>query len=140
MSTILGKALTLYISSKNVVDKFIERCKEQPFVPLGVLATIGAVGMAARGLRRGDKHDANRWFRWRVIFQGLTVVALVAGSFVYDKTKISRKTEEEVAREKAKIREHLWIQELERRDEEMKLRKLRAEMLRKLRDQSENES
>lgn len=124
-------------SSKNVVDKFIEKCKEQPLVPLGVFATIGAVAMAARGLKRGDKHDANRWFRRRVLFQGLTIVALVGGSFVYDQAKISQKSEEDLAREKAKIREQLWINELERRDEEMKQRKLRAQLAKKAREEAE---
>ncbi|ODV94535.1 hypothetical protein PACTADRAFT_69312 [Pachysolen tannophilus NRRL Y-2460] len=121
-----------------VLDKIWFRCKQQPLVPIGCLATCVAVGLAARGVKTGDRVSAQKWFRWRVGLQGLTLVALVGGSYLYDAVKISQQGEDP-AREKAKLRESLWIRELERRDEEIQLRKQRAALARKAKlDAQEN--
>jgi hypothetical protein len=102
-------------------------------VPLGCLATTIAVIMAAKGVRTGNAPKAQFWFRWRVGLQGLTLVALVFGSIYYDKAFTElKKTEEELAIEKANIREKLWIEELERRDKEMQDRQRRAELAREM--------
>lgn len=115
------------------MEKIIYRSKQQPFVPLGCLATTIAVIMAAKGVRTGNAPKAQFWFRWRVGLQGLTLVALVFGSIYYDKAFTElKKTEEELAIEKAKIREKLWIEELERRDKEMQDRQRRAELAREM--------
>jgi hypothetical protein len=117
----------------SVMEKIIYRSKQQPFVPLGCLATTIAVIMAAKGVRTGNAPKAQFWFRWRVGLQGLTLVALVFGSIYYDKAFTElKKTEEELAIEKAKIREKLWIEELERRDKEMQDRQRRAELAREM--------
>jgi hypothetical protein len=119
--------------SMSVMEKIIYRSKQQPFVPLGCLATTIAVIMAAKGVRTGNAPKAQFWFRWRVGLQGLTLVALVFGSIYYDKAFTElKKTEEELAIEKAKIREKLWIEELERRDKEMQDRQRRAELAREM--------
>lgn len=115
------------------MEKIIYRSKQQPFVPLGCLATTIAVIMAAKGVRTGNAPKAQFWFRWRVGLQGLTLVALVFGSIYYDKAFTElKKTEEELAIEKANIREKLWIEELERRDKEMQDRQRRAELAREM--------
>lgn len=115
------------------------RSKQQPLVPLGCLATTVAVIMAAKGVRTGNAPKAQFWFRWRVGLQGFTLVALVFGSIYYDKAFTeNKKTEEELAIEKAKIRERLWIEELERRDQEMKDRQKRAELARQLIQERKN--
>lgn len=117
----------------SVMEKIIYRSKQQPLVPLGCLATTIAVIMAAKGVRTGNAPKAQFWFRWRVGLQGLTLVALVFGSIYYDKAFTElKKTEEELAIEKAKIREKLWIEELERRDKEMQDRQRRAELAREM--------
>lgn len=109
------------------------RSKQQPLVPLGCLATTAAVIMAAKGVRTGNAPKAQFWFRWRVGLQGFTLVALVFGSIYYDKAfSSSQKSDEELAIEKAKVREKLWIEELERRDQEMKERQRRAELARQM--------
>lgn len=119
--------------SMSVMEKIIYRSKQQPLVPLGCLATTIAVIMAAKGVRTGNAPKAQFWFRWRVGLQGLTLVALVFGSIYYDKAFTElKKTEEELAIEKAKIREKLWIEELERRDKEMQDRQRRAELAREM--------
>ncbi|KAH3666434.1 hypothetical protein WICMUC_005702 [Wickerhamomyces mucosus] len=113
------------------VAKCIRNCKEQPLVPLGTLATCVAVTIAARNLRVGNKNGAQKWFRYRVAFQGFTIAALVVGGLIYGKeTTAAKKTREEQMLEKAKLRERLWIEELERRDFEAQQRKKRAELAR----------
>ncbi|SCU88715.1 LAFA_0E14180g1_1 [Lachancea sp. 'fantastica'] len=111
-------------------EKMIFHCKQQPLVPLGTLATTVAVILAAQNVRSGNKRKAQKYFRWRVGLQGATLVALVAGSFIYGTSQKDRQSKEDQLREKAKLRENLWIQELERRDQETQQRKVRAELAR----------
>lgn len=123
----------MFSNSMSVIEKIIYRSKQQPLVPLGCLATTVAVIMAAKGVRTGNAPKAQFWFRWRVGLQGFTLVALVFGSIYYDKAfTTAKKTEEELTIEKARIREKLWIEELERRDQEMKDRQRRAELAREM--------
>ena len=113
------------------IEKIVFRSKQQPLVPIGCLGTCIAVALAAKGIRTGNTQKAQVWFRWRVALQGFTILALIGGSMYYDNLfGAERKTEEELAVEKAKMREKLWIEELERRDAEMKDRKKRAEAAR----------
>ncbi|KAL6950029.1 Respiratory supercomplex factor 1, mitochondrial [Hanseniaspora vineae] len=122
-------------------EKIIKHCKQQPLVPLGVLGTTGAIILAIKNMKNGDKRRANYWFRWRVGLQGATVVALVIGSLVYGGTSAAaKKTQDDLNREKAKQREALWIQELERRDEESKARRKKAEDARSKSQQMAEES
>ncbi len=100
-------------------------------MPLGALLTTGAVILAAKSLRAGHRKDAQKWFRYRVGFQGATIVALVVGGYYYGTVDPSTKrANEDILKEKAKLRERLWIEELERRDAEAKMRKRRAELAR----------
>ncbi|KAF6010915.1 hypothetical protein HII13_003028 [Brettanomyces bruxellensis] len=64
-------------------QKVLYRSKQQPLVPLGCLGTTIAVILAAKGVRTGDSRSAQKWFRWRVGLQGLTLVALLFGSYYY---------------------------------------------------------
>lgn len=119
---------------------FVERmkfyCKQQPLVPAGVAATVAAVAMAGASVRTGDRATAQQWYRWRVMAQGFTVLALVVGGLVFrPATKEQRVEYEELARQKAKVREQMWIQELERRDAEDKARQWRAEQMAKVKDE-----
>ncbi|QOU22014.1 RCF1 [Brettanomyces bruxellensis] len=119
-------------------QKVLYRSKQQPLVPLGCLGTTIAVILAAKGVRTGDSRSAQKWFRWRVGLQGLTLVALLFGSYYYaDNYKKQTKTQEELNIEKAKMREKLWVEELERRDAEIKDRQRRAALARKHRVEEE---
>jgi hypothetical protein len=81
-------------------NKFSRKFKENPWVPLGAfwslsalklnafinishigcLATCGALVMSAVKMRAGKPKSMNYWLRARVVLQGVTLVALVAGS------------------------------------------------------------
>jgi len=68
-------------------EKFSRKFKENPWVPLGCLATCGALVMSAVKMRAGKSRSMNYWLRARVVLQGVTVVALVAGSMALQKQK-----------------------------------------------------
>lgn len=107
-------------------DKIIRKSKEQPLVPIGCVATATALIFAAKAVRQGNSRLANHMFRWRVGLQAGTLLALVAGGFMIEK---NRPDPEELKRQKAKEREKLWIEELERIDQESKDRQKRAQSI-----------
>ncbi|PCH36893.1 hypothetical protein WOLCODRAFT_56201, partial [Wolfiporia cocos MD-104 SS10] len=67
--------------------KFLRRFKEEPLVPLGAALTTLALATAIVKSRRGDQRSMNLWLRARVVFQGLTIVAIVGGSYAFGRTK-----------------------------------------------------
>lgn len=124
-----------------------KKCKENPFVPVGMLATFVAVTTAIVKMKSGNKESANLWFRWRVIAQGATIGALALGAmyeqrgkFLKDKNMSLEELQTEKIKNKAKERERLWIEELERRDTAIQKRKELAELkkqeMEKIKDES----
>jgi len=67
--------------------KFGRKFKENPWIPLGCLATCGALVMSAVKMRAGKSKSMNYWLRARVVLQGVTLVALVVGSMALQKQK-----------------------------------------------------
>lgn len=118
------------VKELSFADKIVYHCKQQPLVPIGTLLTTGAVILAAQNMRIGNRKKTQFYFRWRVGLQAATLAALVAGSFIYGKDKYDQKKKEDQMKEKAKLREQLWIKELERRDAEAQDRKRKAEAAR----------
>lgn len=115
---------------KSLVEILVEKSKQQPLVPLGVVLTCSALYLSGRALRARDSALANRMFFWRVGFQAFTVAALVGGGLYYDEKRRETKSQKELLMEKAKEREKLWIEELERIEEEARRRKQKADELR----------
>ena len=86
----------------------IHGCQEVrgPFVPnphviedastAGCLATTGALIMSAVKMRSGQSQQMNYWMRARVGLQGLTLVALVAGSMALKAERDKAKAVEEI--------------------------------------------
>ncbi|KAG5351449.1 hypothetical protein E4T56_gene12640 [Termitomyces sp. T112] len=62
-------------------EKAARKFKENPWVPLGSLATVGALVVAMVKMRRGQPHSFNQWLRVRVAAQGLTILAICAGTW-----------------------------------------------------------
>ncbi|KAL0252693.1 hypothetical protein I308_102085 [Cryptococcus tetragattii IND107] len=64
-------------SQRSWPQKILDKCKEQPFVPLGAGATVAALLGASYHLRKGNRTRFNQFLRFRVYAQGATVVALL---------------------------------------------------------------
>lgn len=110
-------------------ERLVRKSKREPLVPMGLLMTCGALYFAAKALKTGDSKLANRMFYWRVGLQAFTVASLVGGAYwmrLSEKQKIDR---DEQMRVKAKAREKMWIDELERIDDEAKARQERAKSI-----------
>ena len=72
-------------------------------------------------MRAGDHNKTQRMFRARILAQGFTLVAMVAGSVYWKDDRAKRKEFEGLVDEKkAKEKQAAWIRELEARDEEDK--------------------
>ncbi|KAI9503653.1 Respiratory supercomplex factor 1, mitochondrial [Coemansia spiralis] len=68
------------------------RLKEEPLIPLGVTATVGAFLFAAWGSTQGNNKMMQWGMRGRVVMQGLTVAALVGyGLFFTSEYKKERR-------------------------------------------------
>lgn len=64
-------------------EKLQRRMAEDPLVPLGCLATAGALLGGLSAFRRAaDATTQQRFMRMRVVTQGGTVIAVALGSFL----------------------------------------------------------
>ncbi|KAN0066318.1 Respiratory supercomplex factor 1, mitochondrial [Thecaphora frezii] len=65
-------------------EKLFRKLKQEPLVPIGSLLTCAALIVASNHLRKGNRNQFQKALRWRVGFQGLTILGAVAGSFYYN--------------------------------------------------------
>ncbi|KAI4461344.1 hypoxia-inducbile hig1 -related [Holotrichia oblita] len=60
-------------------EKMIRKIKENPFVPLGCLATTAALCYGLWSFRTGQRKMSQYMMRTRIAAQGFTIVALIVG-------------------------------------------------------------
>ncbi|KAH9927977.1 uncharacterized protein BXZ73DRAFT_48542 [Epithele typhae] len=105
--------------------KFQRRFKENPFVPIFAGLTTASLIMASTKLRKRQSTSMNYWFRVRVLMQGLTLVAVVGGSWYYGQMKHQKDTK--AAAEQERLIERLAFEARLRAAEEAdQLEKLEA--------------
>lgn len=63
----------------------------------GAVVTVWALLGAVREFKRGNSQNVNRYLRFRVVAQGATVVAMLAGSFIYEKSMADQKEQDKAA-------------------------------------------
>uniref|UniRef100_M4C2M2 HIG1 domain-containing protein n=1 Tax=Hyaloperonospora arabidopsidis (strain Emoy2) TaxID=559515 RepID=M4C2M2_HYAAE len=69
-------------------QKMGRRCREEPLVPVGCLATAGVlIGGLASFRRAADAATQQKFMRLRVAAQGATVIAMALGGFIAIKPK-----------------------------------------------------
>jgi len=82
-------------------EKALRKFKQQPLVPVGAAATTVALVIAMTKMRKGQSHSFNNWLRVRIVAQGLTVAAVVAGSWAYGSARPTPELDATAARDKA---------------------------------------
>ncbi|XP_048398924.2 HIG1 domain family member 2A, mitochondrial [Stegostoma tigrinum] len=60
-------------------EKFIRKTKENPFVPIGMLGTAGALTYGLIAFKRGKTRQSQLLMRARIFAQGFTVAAILVG-------------------------------------------------------------
>ncbi|KKY32919.1 putative altered inheritance-mitochondria protein 31 [Diaporthe ampelina] len=101
------------------LQKVLGRMKREPLVPLGCLLTVAAFTNAYRAMRKGDHNQVQRMFRARVIAQGFTVAAMVAGGLYFGAERHKEREHWKMQeQEKVEEKRQKWIRELEARDDE----------------------
>ncbi|XP_031575335.1 HIG1 domain family member 2A, mitochondrial-like isoform X2 [Actinia tenebrosa] len=60
-------------------EKFARKARENPFVPIGCLLTVGALGYGLVSFKRGDVRMQQYMMRARVAAQGFTILAVCGG-------------------------------------------------------------
>ncbi|XP_067391574.1 HIG1 domain family member 2A, mitochondrial [Emydura macquarii macquarii] len=60
-------------------DRFLRKSRENPLVPVGCLATAGALIYGLICFQKGNVVQSQRMMRVRVLAQGFTLTALIVG-------------------------------------------------------------
>ncbi|CAK7273981.1 Respiratory supercomplex factor 1, mitochondrial [Sporothrix epigloea] len=116
------------------MQKLGQKLIKEPLIPIGCVLTVSAFLSAARAVRKGDHHQAQRMFRARVIAQGFTILAVVGGGiYLADDRKKERQQWALERQQKQQADTQKWIRELEARDAEEKALQERITRRRELR-------
>lgn len=79
-------------------EKLKRRMGEEPLVPLGCLATVGAlVGGLSAFRRASDPQTQQRFMRMRVVAQGGTVLAMALGSVLAFKSSDAQQQQRQLS-------------------------------------------
>ncbi|XP_063534746.1 HIG1 domain family member 2A, mitochondrial [Cydia strobilella] len=65
--------------AETMKEKFSRKFEENPFVPIGCLATAGALSYGLWSFRQGRSKMSQTMMRLRIVAQGFTITALIAG-------------------------------------------------------------
>ncbi|KAL7748064.1 palmitoyltransferase akr1 [Sorochytrium milnesiophthora] len=88
-------------------ESFMQRVKrksmEEPLVPIGLGLTVAALTRGIVAWRQGDSKMSQQMMRARVGAQGFTVLALLAGAFVYNQ----KRDEARAAQTEARVRSNV---------------------------------
>ncbi|KAH9834942.1 hypoxia induced protein conserved region-domain-containing protein, partial [Rhodofomes roseus] len=93
--------------------RYLRKSKENPFIPIGAFATVGAFVMSVIKWREGNSLHMQYWMRARVGLQASTVAAFVIGAWLLGETKQQRdaraqaENEAQAVREQAEFRERM---------------------------------
>ncbi|KAI0210462.1 HIG1 domain family member 2A, mitochondrial [Lamellibrachia satsuma] len=66
-------------TGESFADKAMRKSKENPFVPLGLGATLMALSAGLWTLKTGNRAHGQKMMRYRVFAQSFTLFALIAG-------------------------------------------------------------
>ncbi|ORY92716.1 hypoxia induced protein conserved region-domain-containing protein [Leucosporidium creatinivorum] len=86
-------------------ERFSQKFKEEPLVPIGIVATVAALLGATSALQKGNRTQFNKMLRYRVAAQGVTVVAALGGSIYYQQERRATRDAEQAAKAAAKAEE-----------------------------------
>ncbi|KAG5887747.1 hypothetical protein JTB14_034085 [Gonioctena quinquepunctata] len=75
----LRKDMDAALPIETITSKFMRKFKENPFVPIGCVATTFALGYGLWCLRTGQRKMSQYMMRTRIVAQGFTVLAMVVG-------------------------------------------------------------
>ncbi|XP_014240893.1 HIG1 domain family member 2A, mitochondrial [Cimex lectularius] len=78
---------SILANEETTFEKFQRKFKENPFVPIGALATAACLFYGVRNFYKGNTKNSQLMMRARVVAQGLTVAALVGGILLAPKRK-----------------------------------------------------
>jgi len=81
-----GESKDGWMRQEGFRDKFIRKTKQNPFVPIGLAATIGALSYGLWQMKTGDRVMSQKMMRLRVAAQGFTVIALLTGVVYHNMT------------------------------------------------------
>uniref|UniRef100_A0A4X2JZ90 HIG1 domain-containing protein n=1 Tax=Vombatus ursinus TaxID=29139 RepID=A0A4X2JZ90_VOMUR len=70
------------VCGESVRDKFQRKIRENPVVPIGCLATAGALSYGLYCFHRGNSQKSQLMMRTRILAQGFTVMAILGGLVV----------------------------------------------------------
>ncbi|CED83758.1 mitochondrial hypoxia responsive domain protein [Phaffia rhodozyma] len=62
----------------------LAKCKQNPFVPIGIAATCYAMYGAVRSMRAGNSAQLQKFFRLRVGAQAFAILAMLGGGMYFD--------------------------------------------------------